>query len=180
MLEVGWSFILWSMLYLEGWSFRSSYILLVWPYQGKFAHPQFGCKAKYTVQNSDHKVHKTNILQLLVVLAFTLMNSMMIAFTFIYKSCYVSVASLCLPIPLTHLKVIQCTLYNPLSQSHINHPQNMQLLINCSELCKKYHLPSICLHHILLAKRIGHECLYKLSVVCTNSIKHSVIQRFKL
>ena len=24
MLEVGWSFILWSMLYLEGWSSRSS------------------------------------------------------------------------------------------------------------------------------------------------------------
>ena len=27
MLEVGWSFILWSMLYLEGWSFRSSYFI---------------------------------------------------------------------------------------------------------------------------------------------------------
>ena len=29
MLEVGWSFILWSMLYMEGWSSRSSYFLSV-------------------------------------------------------------------------------------------------------------------------------------------------------
>ena len=27
MLEVGWCFILWSMLYLEGWSSRSSYFI---------------------------------------------------------------------------------------------------------------------------------------------------------
>ena len=27
MLEVGWSFILWSMLYLEGWLSRSSYFI---------------------------------------------------------------------------------------------------------------------------------------------------------
>ena len=27
MLGIGWSFILWSMLYLEGWSFRSSYFI---------------------------------------------------------------------------------------------------------------------------------------------------------
>ena len=27
MLEVGWSFILWSMLYLEDWSSRSSYFI---------------------------------------------------------------------------------------------------------------------------------------------------------
>ena len=27
MLEVGWSFILWSMLYLESWSSRSSYFI---------------------------------------------------------------------------------------------------------------------------------------------------------
>ena len=26
-LEVGWSFILWPMLYLEGWSPRSSYFI---------------------------------------------------------------------------------------------------------------------------------------------------------
>ena len=27
MLEVGWCFILWSMLYLEGWASRSSYFI---------------------------------------------------------------------------------------------------------------------------------------------------------
>ena len=29
MLEVGWSVILWSMLYLEGWPSRSSYFISV-------------------------------------------------------------------------------------------------------------------------------------------------------
>ena len=53
MLEVGWKFILWSMLFLEGWSSRSSYFIgvalyLKKPFSLSFAHYLYTYQMKNT------------------------------------------------------------------------------------------------------------------------------------
>ena len=68
-LEVGWSFILWSMLYLEDWSSRSSYFIGVALYMKSltvYHNSASNLKAQLTVVFQKAKVVYKRMIELFV------------------------------------------------------------------------------------------------------------------